>query len=382
MAGLGTAAYSNSTAFRLISNDNFTNIYVTNRLVVGAFASAPGLYAFAQGESATAVGVNSHAEGYNTLAYGLNAHAEGNASKAYGSHSHAQGEGTIADGNYSHAEGYQSKATNVASHAEGYLTIATNQGAHAEGVTTTAGGYGSHAEGGGTKALGPQSHAEGITTTAANVASHAEGNGTSSGGIGSHAEGYQTIANNSASHAQGYITKALNQASHSAGIYATAQHDYSWVWNGDQTGMSEASPFVSTAASQFSVNATGGIRLLGSAISGNGSGLTNLNFSAGNYATNSSALTNVIDMTKPYSAATVNNTLTLTGLSGVSDFATNVQWAVRFYTNAAGPASPKAVNFPASWIGNTVGQYITNQSVISIVVYPGFGTNVVYRNLK
>jgi hypothetical protein len=442
MAGLGTAAYSNSTAFRLISNDNFTNIYVTNRLVVGAFASAPGLYAFAQGESATAVGENSHAQGYNTYAYGLNAHAEGNATEAYGSHSHAQGEGTIADGNYSHAEGYQTKATNVASHAEGVGTLASNYASHAEGYQTTASGRSSHAEGENTIASGDYSHAEGVGgggTGALGLASHAEGTQTTASGNYSHAEGIETVASGLASHAQGYQTLAQGIYSHAAGNDAEAINNYSWVW---ASGLSNGVAFQDTAASQFAVYATGGIRLLGSPIygdgsglsnvtatatpytndtglpgvvngysigtnlstlatvtelssatnvvvanlsnglytvSGNGAGLTNLNFSAGNYATNSSALTNVIDMTKPYSAATVNNTLTLTGLSGVSAFATNVQWAVRFYTNTG---TAGAVNFPASWIGNTVGQYITNQSVISIVIYPGFGTNVVYRNLK
>ena len=442
ISGLGTAAYSNSTAFRLISNENFTNIYVTNKLVVGAFASAPGLYAFAQGESATAVGVNSHAQGYNTYAYGLNAHAEGNASKAYGSHSHAQGEGTIADGNYSHAEGYQSKATNVASHAEGVGTLASNYASHAEGYQTTASGRSSHAEGENTIASGDYSHAEGVGgggTGALGEASHAEGYQNTASGDYSHAEGLGTVASGYGSHAQGYYTLAQGIYSHAAGNDAEAINNYSWVW---ASGLSNGVAFQDTAPAQFSVYATGGIRLLGSPIygdgsglsnvtatatpytndtglpgvvngysigtnlstlatvtelssatnvvvanlsnglytvSGNGAGLTNLNFSAGNYATNSSALTNVIDMTKPYSAATVSNTLTLTGLSGVSAFATNVQWAVRFYTNTG---TAGAVNFPASWIGNTVGQYITNQSVISIVVYPGFGTNVVYRNLK
>lgn len=113
---------------------------------------------------------------------------------------------------------------------------------------------------------------------------------------------------------------------------------------------------------------------------GNGLGITNLNLSAGIYATNSSANTNIIDLAKPYSAASIAGALTITALSGVSAYATNVQWATRFYTNTSGSAVN--MTFPASWIGNTSGQQITNQSVISVVVYPGMGTNVIVRHLK
>ena len=94
----------------------------------------------------------------------------------------------------------------------------------------------------------------------------------------------------------------------------------------------------------------------------------------------------IIDMLKPYSAASISADVNVSLLdSSVSIYKTNVQWAVRFYTNTAGTVAVpilKNMTFPVSWIGNRVGQQITQQSVLSVVVYPGFGTNFVIRHLK
>ena len=105
------------------------------------------------------------------------------------------------------------------------------------------------------------------------------------------------------------------------------------------------------------------------------------------YETNASVSANpvaspaVMDFDKPYSAASMGANITLTAPIGVSPYKTTVQWAVRFYTNTTGPLQ-KTMSFPASWFGNTSGNYITNVSVVSVVVYPGIGTNVTVRHLN
>jgi len=81
------------------------------------------------------------------------------------------------------------------------------------------------------------------------------GTGTATG-LYAVAEGYQTIASGEASHAAGKNAKAMN--------------NNTYVW-------SDGQDISSTATRQYTVYAQNGIRLLGGPVSGDGSGLTNLN---------------------------------------------------------------------------------------------------------
>ena len=99
-------------------------------------------------------------------------------------------------------------------------------------------------------------------------------NTTASGGA-SHAEGENTTASGNLSHAEGNYTTASGQTSHAAGVGATASADYSFIWSGDNF-----QPHYNTKTNSFMIVAPGGINLLGGIISGNGSGLTNLNISS------------------------------------------------------------------------------------------------------
>jgi len=192
---------------------------------------------------------------------------------ASGIYSVAQGYGNRADGLTSHAEGWGTSATGNSSHAEGQSTQALGARSHAEGAGSKAVGYNSHAEGQNTTASGANSHAEGEATKAHGDASHAEGKWTLAEGYVSHAEGYETEASGSFSHAEGLRGKATGLASHAAGAYASATNDYTYVW-------SDGAWIGSTTTQQFTVHAENGIRLLGGPISGDGSGLTNLQASS------------------------------------------------------------------------------------------------------
>jgi len=174
---------------------------------------------------------------------------------ASGLYAVAEGTNTLASGSYSHAEGEYTVASGSASHAEGSGTTAGFR-AHAEGDSTTAGGWASHAEGWLTQAGGPFGHAEGANTRAS--------------GQSSHAEGVDTIASGWPSHAEGSGTTASGKYTHAAGRYARATHDSTYVW-------SDGTTIGSTTTNQYTVYAQNGIRLLGGPISGDGSGLTNLN---------------------------------------------------------------------------------------------------------
>lgn len=113
---------------------------------------------------------------------------------------------------------------------------------------------------------------------------------------------------------------------------------------------------------------------------GNGLLVTNLNAENIVYYTNAIADMSVIDMTKPYAAISTNNNFVISGLSGLVAAGNQVQWATRFYTNTSG--STKTITVPAGWVdignnGTTI--YNTNQGVLSVTRYPGFGTNFVWR---
>jgi len=151
--------------------------------------------------------------------------------------------------------------------------MATGLNAVAQGHNTLAGGTFSHAQGYQTTASGAYSHAKGRFSTSSGTASHAEGFGTLASGAYSHAEGHGTTASGIDSHAEGWLTVASGYASHAAGFDAKATNDHTYVWSdGTEVG--------STTTRQFTVHAQNGIRLLGGPISGDGSGLTNLNIGA------------------------------------------------------------------------------------------------------
>lgn len=97
------------------------------------------------------------------------------------------------------------------------------------------------------------------------------------------------------------------------------------------------------------------------------------------YSTNDGSSAS-IDLTKLYGAVTISGNFTFTSLANVSPWKTNVQTAVRFITNNSG--TDKIITFPSTWIGVATTEYITNQSMLSVYVYPDYGTNVVYTKLK
>lgn len=303
-AGLGGALTNNDT--RGWTNDSSDGLWLNNygKLV--------------NGRDNEATGVGAHAEGVSTIASGDYAHSEGNSTVAAGAASHADGvlgavtanwaylwNGDNADPATNATQGrFQVRApggillegvitgngaglTNVPTPCSAALTnndtrditlvgsSFVTQGKVASGLSTTASGTSSHAEGTSTLASGNSSHAEGVSTSASGTASHAEGSATTASASGAHAEGNQTTASGVYSHAEGFQTTAAGYASHADGILGKVSADNAYLWNGNFT-----SPSTNETQYSFMVNAPGGIPLLGGVISGNGSGLTNLQASS------------------------------------------------------------------------------------------------------
>ncbi len=96
----------------------------------------------------------------------------------------------------------------------------------------------------------------GSRNTASGPFSTAMGFNTTASGFRSTAMGYDTIASGESSTAMGFDTKASGFYSTAMGSHANALHNDSFVW-ADGT----AAEFNSTAASQFSIRARGGLRL-------------------------------------------------------------------------------------------------------------------------
>jgi hypothetical protein len=119
----------------------------------------------------------------------------------------------------------------------------------ASGILSTAMGYSTRASGGLSTAIGYNTSASGDTSTAM-------GDSCSAGGIASTAMGYGTTASGHYSTAMGRLTLAGGSASTAMGYRARALHDGSFVW-ADATD----ADFDSTATSQFSIRASGGVRL-------------------------------------------------------------------------------------------------------------------------
>ncbi len=135
-------------------------------------------------------------------------------------------------------------------------------------------------------------------------------------------------------------------------------------------------------------------------ISGNGGGLTNLagltnvpvsinvtyngkvTFNTNiyvqqlNWSTNAMS-TITINANKAFEFLSTNNSIAITGFSGVEG--TNAQAFTRIFTNTAGPAAVKSITLPVGTLmlsspwTNVV--YNTNQGILSGVIYPGAGTN-------
>ena len=97
------------------------------------------------------------------------------------------------------------------------------------------------------------------------------GTSVQEGAVGTSASGF-------ASHAEGGNSIASGNYSHAAGANASATNNNTYVW-------SDGAYVGSTTNNQYSVYADNGIRLLGGAISGNGSGLTNINATNNGLAT-------------------------------------------------------------------------------------------------
>ncbi len=258
----------------------------------GRRTRAIGDFSHAEGDMNEASGEASHAEGNDTVASGITAHAEGFYTTASGFGAHAQGGNTEAPGHFSHAEGRKTKASGAYSHAEGSgnqdgtewtISEAAGDNSHVEGHATYASGFASHAEGDWSQAQGDAAHAEGLNTFAIGIYSHAEGDGSTADGHAAHAEGGYTHAGNSFTHAEGVSSEASGYAAHAEGGGTVASGDYAHA-AGQNANAANANSFVwsdgesiaSDADGQFTVHASGGIRLLGGAISGDGSGLTNL----------------------------------------------------------------------------------------------------------
>lgn len=109
---------------------------------------------------------------------------------------------------------------------------------------------------------------------------------------------------------------------------------------------------------------------------GNGSGLTNVSAQTLTWPTNA-ASTATINVSMPFAAVSTNNSINITGYSGFDG--TNAFPFTRIYTNTAGSAAVKSLTLPVGTIvvsapfTNVV--YMTNQTIVSGVIYPGFGTN-------
>ena len=138
--GLGSAAYTNSTAYASAANEITHlkdgsaegSLRATGTMEESSTYSL-GQRAVALGAGTKASGKYSYAEGGGTTASGESAHAEGGDTTASGNFSHAEGGGTTASGNESHAEGRSSFAQGECSHAEGNGTTARYRSQHVFG---------------------------------------------------------------------------------------------------------------------------------------------------------------------------------------------------------------------------------------------------------
>jgi hypothetical protein len=250
---------NSASAWRLVPNGTSPNIIggysgnIVSNGVVGAFIGGGGNASFPNrvggnygsvlgGLNNTASGEFSTAMGIGTIASGARATAMGWGTKALGSYSTAMGVAATASGETSTAMGLDTKAF-------GYISTAM-------GFETTASGYISTAMGSQTAATNNDATAMGRRSIAGGSASTAMGLETVANGYASTAMGSQTLATNNDSTAMGRLTLAGGSASTAMGYRARALHNGTFVWADQQDA-----DFDSTAANQFSLRASGGVRL-------------------------------------------------------------------------------------------------------------------------
>jgi len=175
----------------------------------------------------------------------------------------ASGYGSLAAGEAADASGSYSTAL-------GYSTTSSGDNATALGFMTTAGGAASTAFGNQCQALAPNSTAFGSGTVSTGQYSVAMGGATIAGGrsstalgesslaLGDYATalGNHTVASGVRSTAMGHYSKAIGDDSTAIGYFAAALHQSSFVWSDSKFRV-----FESTTSNQFSIRASGGIRL-------------------------------------------------------------------------------------------------------------------------
>jgi len=188
---------------------------------LGTVSGGADNWAFGVG-SLVAGGTNNRALGDSSTVLG------GTGNIASNSWSVAGGGGCVADGRYSIALGYINRAS----------------------------GENSTALGSGTKASGRNSTALGDFTLASGYRSTAMGYNALATGQNSTAMGFSTKASGESSTAMGSFTTAEGNYSTAMGRHAKALQDGSFVWADDR-----GTDFNSTASNQFSIRASGGVRL-------------------------------------------------------------------------------------------------------------------------
>lgn len=114
----------------------------------------------------------------------------------------------------------------------------------------------------------------------------------------------------------------------------------------------------------------------------NGNQITNLNGQNVRYPTNQGSTVSM-DVGNKYTGLTTNNNVAITACANVDSTGTNISWGILTVTNSAGSGAVKTIAIPAAWVdvdnlgGTTI--YNTNQGVLSVMVYPGLGTNFIWR---
>jgi hypothetical protein len=222
---------NSASAWRLVPNGTSPNIIggyagnIVSNGIIGAFIGGGGDLNFPN-----RVGGNYGAVlgGFGNVAGGVNSTVAGNLSRALGPNSTAMGSGCVASNDYAVALGGAAEATGFGSTALGYVTKATGRYSTALGYVNTAAGFGATALGG---------------------SSGAYGEFATSMGYGAGASGNYSLASGNRTRAEGSVATAM-------GNRARALHDGSFVWADQQDA-----DFDSTATNQFSLRASGGVRL-------------------------------------------------------------------------------------------------------------------------
>lgn len=380
-----TALGVNTVAIGEVSTalGNTTVASGVNSTTMGYYAVASGETSTAIGNTTTANGVNSTAIGYNTAANGDISTAIGNTTTANGINSTAMGLRTIAIGNYSVAMGIGTEPesfveTSLGSYDTGYTPFSTNawneadrlfvvgngsaaiarsdalvmlkngnttingslransfNGALISAVGTSASGEYSAAMGMDSTASGNRSTALGVLTTASGYAAVAIGNQNTASGGSSTAMGSGTTASGDVSTTLGTGTRAESYAETVIGQYDTdyvpsntnygyAPTDRLFVIGNGMSVTTRSDAMVVLKSGDTTIN--GDLEISGT-LSGNGSGLTNLdwgdldNVPAGF----SDGVDNTVSSVDGLSGGTINGATTVSGqlnLSGNLIFAT------------------------------------------------------------